>query len=226
MQLAVFNSIFIRIIVGFIIGSGLSFIGTQIEKILLKKRELELVRVKYEKYIILVTTGIFGSVVMWRMSYSINAIYLFVLLIIGQVIVLSDTHHRIIPNDTLLAILIVKLAFGIPYLLGIKGFPQFNVPQSILGMVVSFVIFVIPSFMGNNIGLGDVKLAGCVGFCLGLLGSMAAIVLMGMFELLYTVLQRKEPILIMLKNMLPMGPFMIFGMMAVLLFIPDSMMFF
>jgi prepilin signal peptidase PulO-like enzyme (type II secretory pathway) len=220
----IMNTMLVRVLVGFALGFILSFLAVEIEKVLLKRRELEFTRVKYEKWIIPIMMGVFGSLIMWRASYSINAIYLFLLLIIGQVIILSDIHHRVIPNDTLLAILVLKLAFGIPNLLGVKGFPEFNVLQSILGLIVAFLIFAFPALIGKNIGIGDIKLAGCMGFCLGLMGSMCAIVLMGLFVVAYTFLQRKEPVLIMFKTLLPMGPFMVIGMMIVLIFGTDGML--
>ena len=54
---------------------------------------------------------------------------------------MTDLHHRIIPNDLILAILAIKVAFSIPYVLGIEGFPEFSLVSSLLGLVAGFAIF-------------------------------------------------------------------------------------
>ena len=75
----------------------------------------------------------------------------------------------------------------------------------------------IPAFLSKQVGAGDIKLAATVGFVLGLMGCMVTIVLMGILVIIYVILQKQMPILVIVKTMIPMGPFLAVSMMVVLL---------
>lgn len=62
------------------------------------------------------------------------------------------------------------------------------------------------------------KLAGAMGFCAGLMGSLYAVVIMGMLILAFTLVERRTPFVLAVKSFVPMGPFIAAALMAVQLF--------
>ena len=128
-----------------------------------------------------------------------------------------DWTHRIIPNDTILALLALALAGGLPTLFGLDGFLPFNLWLSLAGLAACFAVFALPGLFGKQVGAGDVKLAAAMGFFLGLGNALLGVVLMGALVILYSCLQRKLPILEFLKTQIPMGPFITAGLFVVYL---------
>lgn len=150
-------------------------------------------------------------------SAPLQGLLVFCLLIPAVAVAMLDIRLRIIPNDLVLAILLIRLLFGIPALLGVPGFPEFRIGNALLGMTAAFLVFLLPSFTGKQVGAGDLKLAAAMGFCLGWQGALAAIVLMGLLVLAYAAATPRMPFLAALKTNIPMGPFLSGGMIAVLL---------
>lgn len=211
------ESLILKIVAGILIGVGCKFIGDAVEKILLDRRKLEVKRAGHENYFIVVVMAVFGGLIMWDIPLSAEIIYAYLLLIICEVIVVSDIHHRIIPNGLLIAMLVSKTVFGIPDLFGANGFPTFHVVDSIVGLLVGFIVFMIPAFLSKQVGAGDIKLAATAGFVLGVMGCLVTIVLMGILVIIYVILQKQMPILTIIKTMIPMGPFLAIAMMIVIL---------
>ena len=100
---------------------------------------------------------------------------------------------------------------------GLIGLISFQIWQSLLGLAVCFVIFFLPSLFGKAVGAGDVKLASAMGFALGLVGSLYAVVCMGALVLLYALIDSRVPLPQRLKTMIPMGPFLALALIVVLL---------
>jgi prepilin signal peptidase PulO-like enzyme (type II secretory pathway) len=65
------------------------------------------------------------------------------------------------------------------------------------------------------VGAGDVKLAAALGFCVGIPGCLYAIALMGLLVFLCIMLTGRETFLMMIKRLVPMGPFMAAALIAV-----------
>ena len=216
------ESLIIKILIGIAVGVACKFIGDWLEQFFLKERGLEFKRSKTEDIIVLLATAGFGIAILLRIDSIPKMIYIFLLMIIAQVITLTDFHHRIIPNESLLIIFALKIAFGVPFLLGLEKFPEFSIFGSLIGMAVSFIIFIVPAVVSKQVGFGDIKLAATMGFALGLSGSMTAIVLMGVLVIIYTILQKQTPLLEMVKTLIPMGPFLAVSMIVVLL-LPDQL---
>ncbi len=132
----------------------------------------------------------------------------------------TDFRFRIIPNETVLAILLLKLLSGLAEFAGFPVPVRFEIGQSLLGLSVCFLVFTLPGFFGKNVGAGDVKLASAFGFFLGLRMAMIGIVLMGIAVIVYTLAQKRLPLLAVLKQTVPMAPFIAAGMFLVLLSTP------
>lgn len=122
-----------------------------------------------------------------------------------------DLSIRKIPNELLIVLFIIKLGSIL-----VSG-NLMSIFPALAGLLVGFVLFLIPSFIGIQIGWGDVKLAAIAGFCLGILGVFQAVLIMAAFMAIYTVyliLTKSGD----LKTKVAVGPPLSLGMMITLLF--------
>ena len=185
---------------------------------LLKARGKAYTESKTESFFLAAVLAVYGGVTAYMVPLSAETVYLFLMAFIAATIAITDIHHRIIPNELVISIIVLTLIFGIPAELGVKGFPEFNVFMSLIGLAACFFIFMLPAFLHKNVGAGDVKLAAAMGFALGLSNSLLAIVLMGSLILASCFLQRSMPAMEYLKKQIPMGPFLSAAMAFVLIF--------
>ena len=207
-----------KIIAGALIGTVLKIPCDFIERILLSSRNIVYGHSKNENIIFHLIMAVMGAVIIWKQDFSFMAIYSFLILMICEMIAVIDLHHRIIPNDLMLLMIIIKIIFGIPNILGTEGFPEFSILYSMIGFVAGFVIFAFPAVLSKNVGAGDIKLAASIGFCLGIMNLLYAIIIMGICVLAYTLIQSKMMIKTMLHDMIPMGPFIAVAMVIVMNF--------
>lgn len=184
---------------------------------LLKARGREYEETRRERFLLMAVLAAYCGVCAYFVPISAELLYLFIMAFLSVTLAITDMHHRIIPNELVLSIIVVTLIFGIPGELGAKGFPFFNVYQSLIGLAVCFVIFMLPALLRKNVGAGDVKLAAAAGFALGLENSIVAIVLMGSLIFSSCFFQRSMPAMKYLKTQIPMGPFLSAAMAAVLI---------
>ncbi len=118
-----------------------------------------------------------------------------------------DFQIRKIPNELLLALLILKIV-----ILFITHANPFN---SIVGMLFAGVVFLFPAKFGKTIGMGDIKLAMVTGFYLSTIGFIQTTAIMGiclLFYWLYLVLTRKGG----LKTSAALGPYISLGFIITL----------
>lgn len=209
--------VILEAVVGTVIGLICKFISDRLEQYLLRKRNLEVRTSKLENIIVLIIAIASGIAILIKFQLVIEIIYAFTFLIICITISLIDIHYRIIPNGLLLGLLVIKVLVGVPGVIGIEMFPDWDFVLSLVGLVAGFVVFVIPGALGKKIGAGDVKLAACAGFCLGLDGLLYSVVLMGLGVLAYSMVQTNKALRNMMLEMIPMGPFLSVSMLLVLL---------
>lgn len=136
------------------------------------------------------------------------------LLIVCTVLSVTDWVHRLIPNPAVLAILALTLLFGVPALLGVPGFPSFRPLQSLIGLAVGLGLFALPGLFGKNVGAGDIKLAGAMGFFLGIYPMLLGLIVMGLLVIGYGLVQSRVPVLKFFRSYIPMGPFIAAGMLT------------
>jgi len=197
------------IVYGTIAGGLLAVLARLLCALLLKQRGFEPKMERRHFWIMLASMAIIGGIIGWRAGVSFKGLYLLLILLVAASAFYIDAKNRVIPNELVLSILVLSAAFGLP------GAIHFQIWYSLLGLVVCFVIFFLPSLFGKQVGAGDVKLAAAMGFALGLTGSLYAIACMGALVLLYTFLDNRLPLAERLKTMIPMGPFLALGLVAV-----------
>lgn len=201
------------VLYGAAIGAALAVPVRLLCALLLKMRGLPMNMSKKHFIFLICGLAAAGGAIGWRAGVSFSGLYMILILVAAACAFYIDAIHRIIPNELVLAILALTAVFGL------TGAIPFQIWQSLLGLVVCFVIFFLPGLFGKNIGAGDVKFAAAMGFALGLTGSLYAIVCMGVLVLAYMLLDHRLPLAQRLKTMIPMGPFLSLALVVVLLVI-------
>ncbi len=127
-----------------------------------------------------------------------------------------DALIRKVPNSSLLILLLTR-AIGIVLEIVFKaGTVKSVVIPSFVGLFIAFLVFSLPSFLGIQIGAGDVKYSAVIGFCLGFIGFLEAAVIMGIVNLgywAYLKITHKGNG----KTLAPMGPCLSAGVIITLL---------
>ena len=197
------------IVYGTLSGGLLAVLARLLCGLLLKQRGYDPNMTRKHFFIMLASMALAGGIIGWRAGVSFKGLYLLLILLVAACTFYIDARNRVIPNELVLSILVLSAAFGL------AGAISFQIWQSLLGLVVCFVIFFLPSLFGKQVGAGDVKLAAAMGFALRLTGSLYAIACMGALVLLYTFLDNRLPLAERLKSMIPMGPFLALGLVVV-----------
>lgn len=132
-------------------------------------------------------------------------------------IIFIDLAIRRIPNELLLTMLIASLAKFIAEPLIYEGSIKQNLILAVVGIICGFVLFSLPQKLGRYIGAGDIKLSAVIGFSLGVVGYLQAMIIMALIMLVYLVIllvTKKGN----LKSFAPMGPALCVGSIISLLF--------
>lgn len=134
-----------------------------------------------------------------------------------------DLAIRRVPNEMLLVILIAGLVNDIANPLIYDGKVGEKLLFSVIGLAISFFIFYIPKMFGLYMGNGDIKLSAVIGFALGLVGYVQAMVVMAIVSilLLIVLLATKKG---GMKTKTPMGPALSVGTIATSLYIIPPLM--
>ena len=144
-------------------------------------------------------------------SLSLRGVEVLAVLAIVACLSIIDNRIRKIANELLAALLVLKVIVLIA-----QGNSSELMP-ALIGFAAGFILFILPSMLKINIGWGDVKYAGVVGFYLGLTGLFQAIFIMsislGVFAI-YLILSKKGN----MRTMAPMGPAFSLGFFATILF--------
>jgi len=200
--------VLLPVIYGAALGAVLAVPARLLYGFLLKQRGIAPEIERKHFWMLLAGLALIGGVIGWRAGVTFRGLYLMLLLFVAGLAFLIDAKHRIIPNELVLAILVLAAVFGL------TGAIRFQIWDSLLGLAVCFVIFFLPGLFGKQVGAGDVKLAAAMGFALGLMGSLYAIACMGALVLLYAVLDQSMPLPERFKKMIPMGPFLALALVA------------
>lgn len=163
----------------------------------------------------LLSAALFAAVI-WRVPGIAQRIEYMIYITFVLNIAVVDIVIRKIPNELLLALMITKIFFMIiAFTQGSPVKTVFLVP--VVGLLVGFFLFSIPSMFKINIGAGDVKFSAVIGFCLGAYLFLQAMIIMSIILLMYLlflIVTKKGNH----KTATAMGPYLAFGTVATLLF--------
>lgn len=203
-----------RILCAAAVGFGCWFAARAWIRFLLRQREKEYQLTAKTEWLIGLAMLAVGGVMGWLIKEIPALLCGELLMTVCTVLSVTDWTHRLIPNPAVLAILVLKILFGVPALLSAAGFPEFHIVQSLIGLAVGFVLFSLPGLFGKNVGAGDIKLAAAMGFFLGIYGMLLGLIVMGLLVIAYGLVQSKVPVLKFFRAYIPMGPFIALGMLA------------
>ena len=203
------NQLWLTVLAGVAICALLALPVQLLTGLLLHQRGIDGQMPRRHFWILLSCLAVVGGVIGWRAGFTLRGAYLVLLLFVAACAFYIDARNRIIPNELVLAILVLAAAFGL------TGQIPFQIGSSLLGLAACFVLFFLPSVFGRSIGAGDVKLAAAMVFTLGLTGSLYAIVGMGVLVLGYVLVSSNLHFSERLKQTIPMGPFLTVALVAV-----------
>ena len=194
----------------FVIAAAMAALVAPASRLLMARRRQEAALPRLFSLILSLSFGLSFAAVYCLNGVSLDLFYLLLMAVVSVLVFITDLRHRLIPNPLILAILIITALFALAGM-------AFDWLDSLLGMAACLLIFMLPAFWGKKIGMGDIKLAGALGFAGGLMGGLYTVVLMGLMILAWLYL-RRIPLVDYLKTLIPMGPCMSVAFMAVLVF--------
>ncbi|MGI5907151.1 MAG: prepilin peptidase [Christensenellales bacterium] len=150
-----------------------------------------------------------GAIAFWSADPVKGVETAMIFLVLVSISAVDDSIRKI-PNELLLMLLILKLGA-----VAASGSLAPLLP-ALAGMVVGAVVFIIPSKLGIFIGWGDIKMAAAAGFCLGVVGVLQAVLVMGAIIALYSlylIITKRGG----MKTRVAIGPPLSLGMMVSLL---------
>ena len=192
-----------------LLGAVLSYPVLLFNRWMLKNRGIESKEGKAEHIVLPIIMGLYGAAIGWFSAITWETLYLYLILFVCGCISCIDARHRIIPNELVVALLVLAIGFGAAGVTGI------NWLSSLGGFAACFVLFLLPALLSKKVGAGDIKLAAAMGFCVGLMGSLYAITMMGVLVLVYVAVQFRIPLVQRLKTLVPMGPFLAAALITV-----------
>lgn len=167
----------------------------------------------------LVTAAVFGALG-WRVGPEPVLVALLYLAAVGTLLGFIDVKVKRLPDRFTLpsyGIAAALLAAAAPFT--DDGLERFL--HALIGMALLFVLYLVQAFVApSGIGMGDVKLSGVLGLCLGwfgqeawVLGLLATYLFGGLVGVGIMIVRRTR------KGEFPFGPYMLVGaLIAVLLF--------
>lgn len=159
--------------------------------------------------------GILYVILYSKFGLTGNTVFYGIIFSLLVVISVIDLYHQIIPDSLNISILIVAIVYNILNytLYGINP----NIFDHALGLIMSGGLFLIIAIISKgNMGGGDIKLIGALGFILGVKKSLLNIFLsflfgavISIFLLLFKIKTRKDAI--------PFGPFICLAFIVTIL---------
>jgi prepilin signal peptidase PulO-like enzyme (type II secretory pathway) len=158
--------------------------------------------------------ALFWALSSLQMEDGISALLISLLITAAALIALIDLLTRIVPNELVLAVLILGAAFQLTY------YGPEHLLFALLSLLALFLLFTLSAvlFGFDKIGAGDVKLAGAMGLVLGFPFILEAFILMGLAVLFFCMAGLYAHKLTRTSTF-PFAPFMMLGMSASLLHI-------
>ncbi|MDX1357859.1 MAG: prepilin peptidase [Clostridia bacterium] len=167
-------------------------------------------------------TGILVALIYLKLGLTPDVLFLSIILVILLSIAVIDYKTMIIPNGTVISLIVVGLLYTIARLI----FPQvFAIPITWLEALIGFFAASVPLFLvavlsKGGMGGGDIKLMAAAGIFLGWKGIILAMivgsVIGAVVSLTLIALKRKKR-----KDLIPFGPFLCLGILVAAVLGPE-----
>ncbi len=144
------------------------------------------------------------------MGAAINNINIASYIVVFAILItasITDIKERRIPDNLIVAGVVIGLALSLYN-------PEHGFLDGLIGgMTAGLILLLISHITKGGLGLGDVKLFGCIGIYLGLESTVSAMLiaalLSGLFSLVLICINRDNK-----KREIPFAPFILAGVLA------------
>ena len=160
-------------------------------------------------------SAILFGIIFYIESETIVRLQYVLILSIAISISIVDIDIRRIPNESVLALLLVRTIGIIADIVNGQNFLEAALP-SVIGLAVGFLIYSIPMIAGIPIGAGDTKYSAAIGFCLGIYGFLEASIVMAIALMIYWI-YLKATGKGTAKTVTMQGPYLSLGVMIALI---------
>ena len=145
-------------------------------------------------------------------KYDILKIIRYVVLLEGIVVIAwIDIKTKKIPNRILITLLGIRVVLIVLEMIRFSEYAMVILMSSLLGMLIGFVMFIIPYFITRGgIGMGDVKMFAVIGCYVGSAVVMPSALFTVLSSAIYSgvqLIRRKTQ----LKDEIALGPFILIG---------------
>ena len=205
------------------------------EKLYIVRLLLNKGRCKYCNERIFTSSAIFELLtgILFSLSYYVNkdsesvllsTLFYILVFSILIIIMVSDYHHMIIPDITLIILSIIIIAFKVlmgfynEELVSIMDVGYMIIFMLIEAIVMFGIMYIVQKignviFKTNSLGFGDVKLMGVLALILGYKMALVCLFISCFMALPISIynLQKKD------KKLLPFGPYLAFGTIIIML---------
>jgi len=188
----------------------------QIKKRTEESSKVEAVNAPMAIVLWMIVSALLFGIIFYIESESIVRLQSVLIMSIAISISVVDIDIRRIPNESVLALLLVRAIGIIADISDGQNFLEAAIP-SFIGMAVGFLIYSIPSMIGVPIGAGDTKYSAAIGFCLGFYGFLEASIIMSIALFVYWV-YLKGTGKGTAKTVTMQGPYLSLGVMVTLIF--------
>lgn len=174
-----------------------------------------------KKYLLFITAILIEAVGAWlfvNYGYHWTKIIRYLCLNAFMIVLARIDHEKtIVPNKLLLVMLAVRAILLVAEIISYPEYWKEILISAAGGLIAGLILFLIAYFLSRkSIGMGDVKLAGVLGWYLGLSLIWWDLAVGLCFAGLYCVIQLLRKKLTM-KDSIPLVPFLAIGTIAVLL---------
>ena len=154
---------------------------------------------------------------LWGADTLLVTVKLSLMAIVMLCVLIFDSQLKIIPNALVVMLLLIRLIWFVPeYLLCEKNEFKSLLLFSVIGLVICLATtLLLARITHGGIGMGDVKILSALGWALGLLGALYAILYCSLVSVIVSI------ILLMFKKKkwkdhIPFGPFIYCGFMIMM----------
>lgn len=167
-----------------------------------------------QNFLVEIGTAALSVPIFLRYGFSLEMMFFMLLFYTLVVIFFIDFNHMIIPDGTIMVIMLLGIGFTI-----YDVFINLNsVTPHIIGFfLISVPLFILILIVKDGMGIGDIKLFAVAGFFLGakliLIAFLVSVILGGIVGAILLIFTKAEK-----RSQMPFGPFICIGLYFSMLF--------
>jgi leader peptidase (prepilin peptidase)/N-methyltransferase len=167
-------------------------------------------------------TGVLVALIYLKLGLTPDVLFVSIILVILLSIAVIDYKTMIIPNGTVIALVVIGLLYTVARIIFPQAFAiQITWLEALIGFFAASVpLFLVAVLSKGGMGGGDIKLMAAAGIFLGWKGIILAMivgsVVGAVVSLMLIALKRKKR-----KDLIPFGPFLCLGILVAAVLGPE-----